>query len=134
MNLRPPGYEPGELPGCSTPRRGRQYTSVDAFFWAALGFLVVSIVGGTGFVGARGYRTWKACVSLALVGAAGADMLTAKSATTTSKVERVSAGADELLQALASLERSTSRARVLAGAVDEALDVGRSITSFIPKK
>ena len=21
MNLRPPGYEPGELPGCSTPRR-----------------------------------------------------------------------------------------------------------------
>ena len=22
MNLRPPGYEPGELPGCSTPRRG----------------------------------------------------------------------------------------------------------------
>ena len=26
MNLRPPGYEPGELPDCSTPRRGRQST------------------------------------------------------------------------------------------------------------
>ena len=24
MNLRPPGYEPGELPDCSTPRRGLQ--------------------------------------------------------------------------------------------------------------
>ena len=24
MNLRPSGYEPDELPGCSTPRRGRR--------------------------------------------------------------------------------------------------------------
>jgi len=107
---------------------------VDAFFWAALGFLVVSIVGGTGFVGARGYRTWKACVSLALVGAAGADMLTAKSATTTSKVERVSAGADELLQALASLERSQARGRVLIGAIEEMRDVIRAVVSLVPKK
>ena len=28
MNLRPPGYEPGELPDCSTPRRDGQYTTV----------------------------------------------------------------------------------------------------------
>ena len=27
MNLRPPGYEPGELPDCSTPRRGRNYSA-----------------------------------------------------------------------------------------------------------
>ena len=32
MNLRPPGYEPGELPDCSTPRRGGQYTSVRRYF------------------------------------------------------------------------------------------------------
>jgi hypothetical protein len=27
LNLRPPGYEPGELPDCSTPRRRLQYSS-----------------------------------------------------------------------------------------------------------
>ena len=27
LNLRPPGYEPDELPGCSTPRRQGQYTT-----------------------------------------------------------------------------------------------------------
>jgi hypothetical protein len=26
LNLRPPGYEPGELPDCSTPRREGQYS------------------------------------------------------------------------------------------------------------
>ena len=26
MNLRPPGYEPGELPNCSTPRQREHYT------------------------------------------------------------------------------------------------------------
>ena len=26
LNLRPPGYEPGELPGCSTPRQCRRRT------------------------------------------------------------------------------------------------------------
>jgi hypothetical protein len=27
LNLRPPGYEPGELPDCSTPRREVNYSS-----------------------------------------------------------------------------------------------------------
>ena len=134
MNLRPPGYEPGELPGCSTPRRGRQYTSVDVFFWAALGFLVAAIVVGTGYVSRRAYLTWKACVSLALVGAAGSEMLEAKSAATAARVARVSAGGEQLLLAMASLERSRARARVLVGAVDEMLDVVRAVTSLVPKK
>ena len=107
---------------------------MDAFFWAALGFLIASIVIGTSYIGTRAWRTWKACVSLALVGAAGSEMLELKGTAAAAKAERVSAGAEQLTLTLASLERSTSRARVLAGAVDEALDVVRSITSFIPKK
>ena len=134
MNPRPPGYEPGELPGCSTPRRGRQYTSVDVFFWAALGFLVAAIVVGTGYVSRHAYRAWKACVSLALVGAAGSEMLDAKSAATAAKLARVTAGGEQLLLAMASLERSRARARVLVGAVDEMLDVVRAVTSLVPKK
>src|SRR5438876_5850524 len=30
LNPRPPGYEPDELPGCSTPRRGRPGPEVAA--------------------------------------------------------------------------------------------------------
>ena len=34
MNPRPPGYEPGELPDCSTPRRGRDdSTELSASCW-----------------------------------------------------------------------------------------------------
>ena len=33
MNLRPPGYEPDELPGCSTPRR---YSCFQSFWWRGL--------------------------------------------------------------------------------------------------
>ena len=32
LNLRPPGYEPGELPDCSTPRRGPEYSASAAVF------------------------------------------------------------------------------------------------------
>jgi hypothetical protein len=107
---------------------------VDVFFWAALGFLVAAIVVGTSYVGARAYRTWRACVSLALVGTASSEMLDAKSAATAEKVARVSAGGEQLLVAVAGLERSRSRARVLVGAVDEMLDVVRAVTSLVPKK
>jgi exopolyphosphatase / guanosine-5'-triphosphate,3'-diphosphate pyrophosphatase len=31
LNLRPPGYEPGELPDCSTPRRGHQDTTAQGY-------------------------------------------------------------------------------------------------------
>jgi hypothetical protein len=107
---------------------------VDVFFWAALGFLLATIVVGTSYVGARAYRTWKACVSLALVGATGSEMLDAKSAATAEKLAQVSAGGGQLLGAMASLERSRARARVLVGAVDEMLDVVRAVTSLAPKK
>lgn len=32
LNLRPSGYEPDELPGCSTPRQGVYYEPVGYFF------------------------------------------------------------------------------------------------------
>jgi hypothetical protein len=134
LNLRPPGYEPGELPDCSTPRRERQYTTVSAVFWAALGFLVVATVAGAAYVGVRAWRAWQAFVSLAVVGAAGLDLLIARSEALTTKAERVAAGAEELEAALAGLERSTTRGRVVVAAVDEALDVVRGVLAYVPKK
>jgi hypothetical protein len=134
LNLRPPGYEPGELPDCSTPRRERQYTTVNAIFWAALGFFVVATVAGAAYVGVRAWRAWQAFVSLAVVGTAGLDLLIARSEALTTKAERVAAGAEELEAALARLERSTARGRIVVGAVDEALDVVRGVLAFVPKK
>jgi hypothetical protein len=134
LNLRPPGYEPGELPDCSTPRRKRQYTTVDALFWAALGFLVVATVAGTAYVGVRAWRAWQACVSLAIAGVAGLDLLTARSEALATKAERVAAGAAELQAAVARLERSTARGRVLTGALDEVLDAVGAMLSYVPKK
>jgi hypothetical protein len=134
LNLRPPGYEPGELPDCSTPRRERQYTTVDAFFWAALGFLVVATVGGSVYVGVRAWRAWQACVSLAIAGVAGLDLLTARSEALATKTEGVAAGAAELQAAVARLERSTARSKVLTGAIGDVLDTVGAVLSYVPKK
>ena len=134
MNLRPPGYEPGELPDCSTPRRERQYTTVDVFFWAALGFLVVATVAGTAYVGVRAWRAWRACVSLAIAGVAGLDLLTARSEALATKTGRVAAGAAELQAAVARLERSTARGKVLTGAIGDVLDTVGAVLSYVPKK
>jgi hypothetical protein len=134
LNLRPPGYEPGELPDCSTPRRERQYTTVNAFFWAALGVLVVATIAGTAYVGVRAWRAWQACVSLAIAGVAGLDLLNARSEALATKAERVAAGAAELQAAVARLERSTARGRVLTGALGEVRDAVGAVLSYVPKK
>ena len=133
MNLRPPGYEPGELPDCSTPRRGRQYTTVDAVFWAALGFLLVAIVVGTVFVALRAWRAWRAFLSLALVGATGAELLAARSGVAAARADRVTRKLDELQAAVARLERSTARGRVLVDATGEVVAVLRSVLAFVPR-
>ena len=45
MNLRPPGYEPGELPDCSTPRRSSEYSRARENEHVRLG-VEAAIVGG----------------------------------------------------------------------------------------
>ena len=66
MNLRPPGYEPGELPDCSTPRRGRQYSAAVAssrmlvLVWIALGIAVVASTAGFVVAVRAGLRAWRA--------------------------------------------------------------------------
>jgi hypothetical protein len=107
---------------------------VDAIFWAALGFLVVATVASAVYVAVRTWHAWQACVSLALAGAAGLDLLTARGEALAARAERAATGAEELEAALGRLQRSTARARVLVRAVDEALDLFRSAFSYVPKK
>ena len=134
MNLRPPGYEPGELPDCSTPRRERQYTTVQAVFWAALGFLVVATVAGAAYVGVRAWRAWQACVSLAVAGSAGLDLLLSRSDELTAKADRAASKAEQLLTAAERLEGSLARARILIDATGEARDLLNAVRAFVPRK
>ena len=133
MNLRPPGYEPGELPDCSTPRRERQYTTVDVIFWAALGVLLAATIVGTAYVAVRAWRAWHAFVSLALVGAAGAELLAARGELAATKADRVTQKLDELQAAIARLERSTAQGRVLVDATNEVLGTLRSMLALVSK-
>jgi hypothetical protein len=106
---------------------------VDVVFWAALGFLLAALVVGTVFVAVRAWRAWQACVSLALVGAAGAELLAARGELTAAKADRVTQKLDELQAAIARLERSTARGRVLVDATGEAVAVLRSVLAFVPR-
>ena len=107
---------------------------MDALFWAALGFLVIAVVGGTAYVATRAWRTWQACVSLAVVGTAGADLLTVRAEQAEAKAARVTSRVEELTAALARLERSQAQGRVLLGAVEEMVSVMRAVVAFVPKK
>ena len=64
MNPRPPGYEPGELPDCSTPRRGRRvYHRRSLRSTACSGSRSPSAwspcVGSIGYAATRAWRLWK---------------------------------------------------------------------------
>ena len=57
MNLRPSGYEPDELPGCSTPRwvaeerAGREYGWCSLAGWSRLRALIAVLVVVWGLLG-----------------------------------------------------------------------------------
>ena len=106
---------------------------MDVLFWAALGFLLAAILVGTPFVVIRAWRAWRAFVSLALVAAAGAELLSARGELATAKADRVTRKLDELQAALARLDRSTALGRVLVDATNEVLGTLRSVLAFVPK-
>ena len=69
MNLRPSGYEPDELPGCSTPRLVRACAGLGPAGAAGLGFQASPALGasagtGAGAVGSsweehEGHEVWR---------------------------------------------------------------------------
>src|SRR5882724_1630983 len=66
LNLRPPGYEPGELPDCSTPRRGADCSTavtilpVNWPIYAALAVGFLAVAGGLVFLTVRALDAWRA--------------------------------------------------------------------------
>jgi hypothetical protein len=135
LNLRPPGYEPGELPDCSTPRRGGEY-SIDAVLALVLGALVVGFAAA--FAGAmvavrEGIRFFRVA---GVFGSALDTELTALNAGV-SQLERSASELEDsakLERSLARLASSRARLAVLTSAWSEARAALTRITEFVPRK
>jgi hypothetical protein len=107
---------------------------MEAFFWAALGFLIVAAVGGAAFVGLRGWHLWQAFVSLAAGTGAGTDRLLTGSEQLAAQGERTAARLQELTAAMERLRHAQARARILLGAGGEVRDLFRIVRAFVPEK
>jgi len=107
---------------------------MEAFFWAALGFLVVSFVAGGAFVAVRGWQAWQAFASLAAGAGAGIERLLNRADELAAPGERTAARAEELAAAVGRLQRAQARALILLGATGEVRDLLRGIRVFVPQK
>ena len=126
MNLRPPGYEPGELPDCSTPRRGPDCSTLgrvirmsDWVIWGAL--ILVSGAGIAAFalLVVRALEAWRRVRDSRREVVRRLDEIAAKAETT---AEKVAAAGDtaELQKSLGRLRLSLARLAVLRDSLDEA--------------
>jgi hypothetical protein len=130
LNLRPPGYEPGELPDCSTPRRGGEYSIGPVWFLIASAVVFfVAVVASSAFVFVRAREFLR--------------QLGAFSEAASLSLESVSLGAARLSEgasaadvgpSIARLRASQARLNVLLAALsDVRASVGR-ITAIAPRK
>ncbi len=139
MNLRPPGYEPGELPDCSTPRRrsivalSTTIAPVDWTIYGALiaGFLAVS--GATALLVVRVLHGRRMLKRFRRHLAKELRRLADLGEHTVEKVETATDTAD-LDESLGRLRVTLARFAVLQAALDEATDAVTRVTAVYPHK
>jgi hypothetical protein len=107
---------------------------MEAFFWAALGFLAVAAVGGAAFVGVRGWRCWQAFTSVAAGAGAGLDRLLAGAEQLVAHGERTAARTQELAVAVERLQLARARGLILLAAAGEVRELFRAVRRFVPQK
>jgi hypothetical protein len=107
---------------------------MEAFFWAALGFLAVATLGGAAFVGVRGWRCWQAFTSLAAGAGGGLDRLLTGAEQLAAHGERTAARTQELTTAVERLQRTQARGRILLAAAGEVRELFRVVRRFVPQK
>ena len=141
MNPRPPGYEPGELPDCSTPRRGPDCSTVvtigpmwDWAIWAALILAFLAGIAALALVVVRVLEAWRDLKRTRRRAIRRLDAFAAKNEAT---AERLATAGDtvELQESLGRLRVSLAQLAVLRNALDEAAEetVDRVI-AFAPRK
>jgi hypothetical protein len=132
LNLRPPGYEPGELPDCSTPRRdGKDSIGfVPWWTWTALAIFVVIMSVGIAvtvlaFLQMRRLTTAGADVARAL------DEVATKTEALQARLEHAEERADLVERKMAKLNRSFERLSVLTWAFGDAPRVVSQLTDSV---
>jgi hypothetical protein len=121
LNLRPPGYEPGELPDCSTPRRETQDTIVSVPWWTslavaffALALVFAAIVGVIGFIRVRRFARAGEGIAAAL------DELSGRTVELEERLARLDERSVEIERAAERVNRSLERLSVLTWALGDA--------------
>ena len=141
MNLRPPGYEPGELPDCSTPRRGPDcstlVTIARMWDWAIWTALIVTFLAGSaalGFLVVRILQAWRDLKRTRRRSIRRLDNFATRAEATAARLETAGDTA-ELEESLGRLRISLARLAVLTNALDEAAeDTVDRVLAFVPRK
>ena len=107
---------------------------MDAFFWAALGFLVVASFAGAAFVGVRAWRLWQAFVSFAAGAGGGLDRLADAAERLSRHADATTRRGEELADAIERLHASQRRLHILRSAAAEVTDTVRAAFLFAPQK
>ena len=129
MNLRPPGYEPGELPDCSTPRRWGHHTS--GLFWIALAFFVVAPVAGLTYAVVQGLGAWRSFRRFtSALGATSADF----GARVDAMGSREPFDSERLGQSLDRLRRSNAQLSILVHALARVRTQWSALLAVYPRK
>ena len=144
MNLRPPGYEPGELPGCSTPRRGPNsstggsaVTIRDVYDWAIWAALIAGAVAlgiGIARLVAQISGTWRQFRRTRRHLVKELDRLTAGLETMAAKLASTETVTERLEASLARLQVSLAQLQVLRNAIDEVDEAIERRAWFVPRR
>ena len=141
MNLRPPGYEPGELPDCSTPRRGPDCSSLvtlvsmwDWAIWSAL--IVVALTGTAALVlfAVRVRQAWRDVRDTPRDVLGRLDEFSRKAEAVAEKVAAASDTTGELEVSAERLRVSLAELAVLRAALGEATGTVGRVAAYLPYK
>ena len=141
MNPRPPGYEPGELPDCSTPRRGPDcstlVTIAQMWDWAIWTALIVTFLAGIAalvLLVVRVLQAWRDLKRTRRRSVRRLDNFAAKAEATAERLE-TAGDTVELEESLGRLRISLARLAVLTNALDEAAeDTIDRVLAYVPRK
>ena len=131
MNLRPPGYEPGELPDCSTPRRG-VYGSTEMAVWIALAAFLLALAAGIAIAVYRAICTWRLLKRTGGSFTTELDRIAVVTAEIDGQLARAAASTDRLSEAQVRLRASRARLDVQLAAVREARGQLSRVFWFVP--
>ena len=140
MNPRPPGYEPGELPDCSTPRRGPDcstlVTIVPMWDWPIWGALILTFLAGVAalvLVAVRLRDAWRAFANVRRNIVNPLNEVAAKAETLAGRLE-AAGDTVQLQESVRRLRVSLAKLDVLREALDEVQAAFDRVTAAVPRK